>query len=133
MPIAVEWLNDDRRVIREVYTGAFDFEELDAVIGQVVGMLGTVDHPVDLFLILKDIRMPENAIAGLPGVAKHTEFWNHPRLGRLVIIGAARFIKTILNIYNQVYPAQARKFLIAETEAEAYVILRGKPRPTGTG
>jgi hypothetical protein len=124
LPISIGWVDDNRTAIREVFTGIIDIDELDGAFDRTLELINSVDHPVDVLLIFGQAELPGGILARFPRIAGHHEYWNHRHLRRVFVVGANSLIRVVMKIYMQIYPAQGSRFVVADTEAEAYLIIK---------
>lgn len=127
MPVTVAWEDDSRTVIREIYSSVLDWPTLEGVLATVTEMMDSVDHRVDILLLLENAHLDSRMTAQFPQLARRDDFWRHPNLGYLVLVGAGPVMYMMLDTYRFVYHGQGEKFLTAATPDDALEVLRQQP------
>ena len=122
MPITVEWFTDEKTVIHYEYKGKWTWEELYNAIAISNKMIDTVEGVVDTII---DLRQSSMVPANVFSHGKQALANAHPRQGKMVIVGAHRFILTLYDTFVKVYNRPGEKlptvFIATIEEAAQYL------------
>lgn len=119
-PISVTWDNEAHTVIQFAVHRKCEWEAFWAAVQQVNTLMGEVPHTVDLIVNV--------SLGALPGLQVLQHFGrlygeapaNH---GLTLIVGSGVFHRMLVNIFSNVYVHMSDRVRIAESLANARVIL----------
>ena len=117
MPVAMDWNNPERTVIRVVFDGEWETDDLYRMINKGVSMIDSVDHKVDsIFDFTRSTSSPTSALATLGRMeATHSE-----KEGLVIIVKASSYIKALVNIARKLAPKTFAQLYFVDTLNEAY-------------
>ena len=99
MPITVRWDDDAHTRIYYVFSGAWKWEEFDALYGEVYQMLDTVKHKVHAIVDIRESNLlPQDTLTQM----RRLTFQQHENGGITIIITDNRFAHTLYNILTGV-------------------------------
>jgi hypothetical protein len=125
--MTIAWEDDLHRVIHWTLTGELDWAELDQTMATAEVMLDSVSTPVYVLALVDNFRLPSDTPMHFPAVAQR-RYWQHPRLGATIAVGADHFFKMMIDIYRQVYEVIGTRIYVAQTIEEAYQIIEDVKR-----
>ncbi len=121
MPVQVEWDDDDRRIIRQVYSGYITLDDYTQAVDQVAEMVSQVPHTVHSI-------MDRRAITASPSSALPALLYANRRLpgnlGLRLVIAPSIYTRMIVNIGRRVAPRVIHQVYFAETLEEARLIIQ---------
>lgn len=117
MPVTVEWGNNAQTLVVMHLTEPYAMAEVADGVDQINALMETVSHRVTPAVDLSAAHsLPKGALGGYNHVASRM---GHPNsTGWLIMIGASRRMKPILDIFSRVF----RKIEYAETLENAAAI-----------
>jgi hypothetical protein len=127
MAIQIIWDNEEKTILRHVYTGQWTWEEMRQQDAEVQAMLSTVSHPVDMIIDMRDsfflprgptIGNLRNAEAHLPANARS-----------IVLVGSNILVLLISRVMRLIPSTASRRFYIAASLEEARDIIAKIPHP----
>ena len=122
MSIQVDWHNDIQTAITICYQQPWDWAEFEAAREQLLILLDSLQHPVDLIL---DVRKagppPEGAILRF----RKTLQTDHPNTRQVIFVGEqyliTSFLDIIFHIYGRFLPESRLRFVNSLEEAELLI------------
>jgi hypothetical protein len=129
MPVAVQWDNPEKTIIRYDLTGRWTWDEFFATYAEASGMLASVEHTVNFIVnpldYLSQGYLPAGTLQKTIGLYRN----GPPNTGITIVVGAGSFFRSLHGISQRIYPkAAARyKFAISIEEARSMLIPE-KPR-----
>jgi hypothetical protein len=117
LPMRIEWIDDDKTMIRIEGQGAWTWEDFYRGLNQVVEMARSVPHRVDLLYARGQSTAPkggfsthyQRALKMMPQNV-HTQ----------VMVTPSLFARTVVSIMSRITPNSAmRNFMMVATEEEA--------------
>ena len=120
MPTQVIWDNPEKTIIRQIYTGHVSTTDYKAVSLLSATMLNTVAHPVDVMIILNDVR------PNIEGFLRGSHYANKimPANQRLVVIvNADVHLQGIVKMASKFTPKIAQQTQFVDTIEEAYQLI----------
>lgn len=130
MPVQVEWDNDSRSVIRQIYSGFVTLDDYMRATDQVAEMVGKVAHEVHSI-------MDRTAITSAPSTALPALLYANRKLpdniGLRLIINPSMYTRMIVNIGRHVAPRVITNVYFARDIVEARAIIRDHMAVAGRG
>jgi hypothetical protein len=100
MGITIGWHNDDKNIILLTYTRPWDWTDFEAAAKEMIELLDSVNHPVDMiFDIRKAGAPPQGALKRFREVAET----NHPNGRWLVFVGGGSIVMRFLDLFTRLY------------------------------
>lgn len=125
MPMNVQWDSDAKNIIRAVGEGNWTWDDFHHGVDEIVEMMNTVDHRVDLIYMSlpgavppKGSPMPhyKRAIQSMPANA-----------GQHIIVNTMGIARVILNVFLKLYGRQSKaEFGLAATLDDARKMISQK-------
>jgi hypothetical protein len=120
MPIAIEWINQERSVIRLEFPQAWTWDELNQAKQQVDAMLDQVDHDCALlFIPSPNPQIPHNLLSNALRVLSK----RHARARLLVFITPNALMRTMAEIIRKISADVRERTRMVETIEQAYTAL----------
>jgi hypothetical protein len=95
MPIQVEWLDDDKKILIERYIGSWTIEDFKSRTGVVNTMLDSVQHPVDMVLdVARSGFPPLGIVAEAEKIIAQDR--RHPNMQRVIYAAPSAFMRMLL-------------------------------------
>ena len=124
MTISIEW--ESETIIRHVFDGAWKWEDLYASVEEIISALNDQEHTVD---IITDFSSSSMVPPGPTSQFKYVEgFLNHPKIGKIILVGANIIIETFMRIFMR-FTRSRDRFLFAATLDEAHAKLADSRSP----
>jgi hypothetical protein len=95
MVYRIEWIDPDKRILLQEYTGSVSIDEVSEVVSKVLAELE--GGPIYFVVQTKGARLPVNLIA----VRKLPELVRHPNAKHLAVIQDTTFMQYILQLMGQ--------------------------------
>jgi len=135
MPITVQWEDDDRRIIRQTFTGNWTWKEfIHACTSDEgnAGLMRSVSHTVH---VISDFTQSGpiplgGAISQSRSVMRHYP----PNWGTLTVVTTNPFVRTLVNAFRSTYPSSfgARTFAAATIDEAHALIAEWERRSAST-
>lgn len=120
MGIVVHWDDDQQTILRWDFEGAWNWDDFYTVQAEVNDLSSKAEHFIDVIANMQNTMMlPSGALSQFGRIAKASK----ERSGVTVVVGANRFIETMLNIFGRFQRDAARRILTASSLEEARTIL----------
>lgn len=122
MPIEVRWDNEEKTVIRWIYSAAWSWEEAYWAHEHEVALIESVDHVVDA---IADMRQAHGLPKGSLTMGINLMNKSHKRIDLLVVLGANRLIQNMYDMMFKLRPnlkLRLKIVLVRSEEEEAQVI-----------
>jgi len=116
MSIKVYWLDDDQRIIMQVFDGAWTIEEHLASLNQVREMVASKSHTVHS---IADMTKAGRAPARLMLASRAAENQVRPNTGMLFIVNPDRFVGSILRVVRRTLPGLQSHLRIVSSRKQA--------------
>jgi hypothetical protein len=135
MAVEVVWEDEAHTILRYIYQGIWAWDEAYTAIAQARQMMADGPNTVDCIVdMTAGQRIPiGNAIIQIRKMGEMGQNMTHYS-GLTVFVKADAFLKTLLHVYEQVYPQQANNLILPHVatleEAIAYIEQQRKPTPT---
>lgn len=101
MPIDIRWDNSSHSIICCDFAKTWTWNDVFAMNKQIENMMDSVDHPVQVVIIMKGKKFPNS---GTLTYTKHLFIHNHPNYANHVIfVGGNDLIKTFERIIRRAY------------------------------
>lgn len=125
MAIVTRWDNKKKTVILLEFESEWNWEELEAAVHKADGLIGSVEHYVDLIIDLEGATIPRDVLTAAKTLLASGEA--RPNEGARVVVGANGALKTIYQTLQKTFnnAVEGREVLFAPSLADARAILRG--------
>ncbi len=125
MAIVTRWDNKKKSVILLEFESEWTWEELEAAVQKADGLIGSVEHYVDLIIDLEGTSIPSNVLNAAKTLLASGEA--RPNEGARVVVGANGALKTIYQTIQKTFNSavEGREVLFAPNIADARAIVRG--------
>ena len=123
MPITVSWLDEEKTIVLQVYTGRWTWDEFyQATQVTTAKMMKSTNQTVHIFA---DYTHSQGIPAGGAFTKAYSALRSYPdNWGSLVIVGANRFITMMVEIFKNMFRTSlGAKTFIAETMDDAYNLI----------
>jgi hypothetical protein len=125
MPVTVEWGDEAKTFTVTRVVGAYEPMEIADSVDDIAALMDTVDHKVSVVVDFTGAAaLPRGMISHMPAIARRMGHPNGSKI--LVIVGASRTLRALVDIFSTVY----RKVYYVETLDEAARLLAEK-HPAG--
>lgn len=127
MTIQVIWAAESKTLIRVVFDGPYTWEEYDAVTDQIVMMMNSVSHQVDVMILL-DANVAPPTKNSMPHF-RRTQDLMPPNLGLLITVGKANLLTRLL--FSTLITMRKIKVnsRVVNTEEEALLLIQKNRSP----
>ncbi len=115
MAYQIEWIDPEKRILMQAYSGQVSIQEVDEVINQVMEELE--GGPIYFVVQTTGARLPVNLI----GVRRLPELVRHPNTMHLAVIQNSTFMQYILNLMGQGKASGHKTFEEAVAEIERII------------
>ena len=124
MPIQNQWDNAQKTILRNIYEGEWDLEDLYMSQEAMAEKLDSVDHGVDVIVDLRESMSVPRSF--LPHMRRMNDK-AHPNTRRLILVGANPIMTALFNMARKIYRRnEERQISMCHTLEEAYRILDHK-------
>jgi hypothetical protein len=123
MSINVQWDNDEHTLVRWDFIGMWDWNDFLAAQKASNDLINTVPHTVD---IISDVSQSPHVPPGAIGRFRTYRRNDPANAGRVVLVGASIYIKTIVEIFRGMFPKTGGNFTFADSLEEARATLTAK-------
>jgi hypothetical protein len=120
MRIKVQWDNEQHTLVRWDFMGVWNWSDFLAAQNESNALIKSVSHTVDIIGDVSQIhRVPPGAIGQFRIYRR-----NDPdNTGRVVLVGANTYIRTIVEIFRGMFPNTGGNFTFADSLEEARSLL----------
>ena len=128
MPVRIEWDNPEQTIIHVMFENIWDITDVNRMIGVVIGLIKSVDHPVDTIYDFTTSRCsPTNLLLALGRM----EFSHNEKQRLLVIVKANNYIKTLCLISRKLASKTFgnQVFVNSLNEAHDHIAAQSHPLP----
>jgi hypothetical protein len=108
MAINVDWDNEEKTIVRFLYSGQWNMSELSAAVQESNKLMDRVNHSVGCII---DIRDSNLIPSGVLSMGRSVVVRKHPNQGNSIVVGANTFIVAMFDVFRKVYHT---KFVEAE-------------------
>jgi len=122
VPIVIRWDGPDHVVVRMIFTGEWQWQDLDAAYQTLTDLLDNADHILDLLVIYDTNRVPSNPVGHFSELA-NAPFFTHPMSGFVVVVGGTYFLHSLIDLLRGTYTEAASHLYRVMTTDEAYTVL----------
>ena len=127
MGIIIEWDDDEKTILRQVYNGLWTWQEMDAMLSQAYQLIEVVGHRVDFIVdIRKSNFVPDNFVSGIGKAERKL----HPNQGVVVLVGATALIDRLLKLANDLNKIQQDPGMVSSLEEARAFIAAHRPVET---
>ncbi|MCC7448292.1 MAG: hypothetical protein IT324_12805 [Anaerolineae bacterium] len=122
MSITVHWHDATRQVIYFQFSSTWTWKEFYEAVNQSYEMVDKVGHPVAAFIDTRSSSiLPDNFLSGI----KNIDMKTHPRIERIVMIGANPFMIKLIDMFNRLRPHKSptKRLNFAVSYDHAYTLL----------
>ncbi len=125
MAIVTRWDNKKKTVILLEFESEWTWDELEAAVQRADGLIGSVEHFVDLIIDLEGASIPRDILTGAKNLLSSGEA--RPNEGARVVVGANGALRTIYQTLQKTLSndVEEREVLFAPNISDARAILRG--------
>lgn len=116
MSINVQWDNEEHTRVRWDFIGAWDWDDFLAAQKASNDLIKSVPHTVD---IISDVSQSPHIPPGAMARFRTYRRDDPDNAGRVVLVGASVYIKTIVEIFRGMFPNTGGKFTFADSLEEA--------------
>lgn len=122
MPIAYRWDETDPHIIHSEFSSPWTWNEFFDVIREQIQMMKDAER--DHYYIISDFRASRGLPVG-PGVTNVASAYRSypPELRTVIVISEERFIHIMVNIFQRLYSAYAKRLIACEKLETAYEII----------
>jgi hypothetical protein len=118
--ITVEWANGEQNILRWQFIQPWTWEEFYNAQMQMNAMIDSVTGNVDcIFLTSKTQLLPSHATIHLRKIIAQ----QHERLNLIVIVGANRFVSTLMQVMTHWVPDFANQLRFTPSEQDAFPLI----------
>ncbi len=125
MPIIVAWDNDEKTIVRETFTGEWDWDDLDeANLNKITSMIESVDHRVDLLADLSesgDLPPGHPLRKGYEHMSGFPENW-----GMVAAVSQNLLYRMLLKALKRIFPTITARLFVVTTIEEAYEVIKAE-------
>ena len=117
MPVEVIWDDEEKTIIRQIYSGVVVLDDYKAATDQFVEMANSVDHTVHSILDRREIEKSEGSFL------KAMQYANKlmpDHVGMRIVMQPNRMTKTMINMGQYLAPNLVKNIGYAETIEEAH-------------
>ncbi len=128
MAIQVNWENDEKTVLLNIYEGAWTMDDFYLAVQQTNALLDSVSHRVN---IIFDVAKSPNFPKGFMGAIRTQSQKPHANNGIMVIVGINAFVRVFYDMFTKVYTKQAvrQPTYMAANYEEAHAIFARHAQP----
>ena len=125
MAIVTRWDNKKKTVILLEFESEWTWDELESAVQKADGLIGSVEHFVDLIIDLEGASIPRDILTGAKNLLSSGEA--RPNEGARVVVGANGALRTIYQTLQKTLSndVERREVLFAPNISDARAILRG--------
>ena len=114
MAVSVDWINDEKTIIRIHYTKPWIWAEFETAVKEANALMDTVDHPLDMVIQMD---------GGLPPAIRASQFRSifsdfHRNIHQTALIGASSMIRITITAFMNVM-GQNKEFFFATSLEDA--------------
>jgi hypothetical protein len=120
MPVDLVWDNEERTILRQIYSGHLQLEDYIKAVNELESMAKTVSHTVHSVMDRTQILSTPNV--ALPAM-RYANSHVPPNLGLRVVIKASMFTQFIVDIGRRVAPRLIDKVYFVNTLEEAHALI----------
>jgi len=126
MGISVNWDNSEHTIIRFIYDGAWNLNDLFDALQDARDLMDTVDYSVAGIVDMRESRLMPN---GALSLGRNVTMRKHPNQGKTMIVGASGFVRTLYDVYRKVYrnTFDESSYVFASSLEEARIHLNTQP------
>jgi hypothetical protein len=123
MTIQVSWYEAEKRNIVYTFVGSWSWAECHAAMDKAAFLIDTVDYSVVQIVDLRQtFHAPSITLDGLSYIAKSAAP-NHARAKGVIVIGLKGSVLIAFNIFKQIFPEAATRYILARNEADLAKLL----------
>jgi hypothetical protein len=123
MSITVQWDNEQHTLLRWDFIGVWDWDDFLAAQKEANELINSVSHTVNVIGdVSKSYHLPPGAIGRFRTYRRD----DPENTGRVVVVGASIYIKTMVDIFRGMFPNTGGNFTFANSLDEARSILTTK-------
>lgn len=116
MPITLEWYDEDKTILREIYAGNWTVEEHINASNEIYEQIEVVSHPVDVLL---DFRQQSRSPAHPISAIRHRERKRNPNQRMTIAISADSFFQALRPVIAVAAPNIGSQLHYVDTVDEA--------------
>ena len=125
MAIVTRWDDKKKSIVLLEFESEWSWGELETAVLEADGMIGSVEHVVDLIIDLEGTAIPKDIFSAAKTLLDSGEA--RPNEGVRVVVGANGTLKTIYQTIQKTFNSamDGREILFAASLADARAIIRG--------
>ena len=125
MAIVTRWDNKKKTIILLEFESEWTWDELEEAVQKADGLIGSVEHFVDLIIDLEGAAIPRDILTGAKNLLASGEA--RPNEGARVVVGANGALRTIYQTLQKTLnnDVEGREVLFAPNLSDARAIIRG--------
>ena len=125
MAIDTRWDNKKKSIILLEFESEWSWDDLEAAVQKADGLIGSVEHFVDLIIDLEGAAIPRDVLTGAKNLLASGEA--RPNEGARVVVGANGALRTIYQTLQKTLnnDVNGREVLFADSLPDARAIIRG--------
>ncbi len=120
MGVRVEWDNNEKTILKQIYEGKVTVEDFHIAINQCNQYLKTVEHQVSVIVDMSKARL---ASSNFLSARNHVDSKSPQNTRMAVIVGAPTFLKALANISQKVLPRVMKDVHFVNNYEEAYAMI----------
>ncbi len=120
MGIEVYWDDDDRRIMRHVYTDPWTAQDVYSAMTHMHELLDAINHQANLII---DVRQSESVPPGILRAVRQVLYKHHPNQGTAYIVGANTMMLSTYRVLRYLYPPITKSYRFANTLEKAYTLI----------
>ena len=120
MSIKVQWDNEEHTLLRWDFVGIWNWNDFQAAQKESNALINSVSYTVD---IIGDVSQSHHVPPGAIGQFRTYRRNDPENTGRVVLVGASIYIKTIVEIFRGMFPNTGGNFTFANSLDEARSVL----------
>ncbi len=126
MGILVDWVDENQTALQYTLSGAWTWEALDVAIQRATELLDSSEKPV--YVIIDMSRSPVLPFFRLKNLRTIAEAptTNHPNNKGFLLVGANRFVRSMMKIFQQYFPDAFSRYTILQNPDELDLYLNGE-------
>ena len=125
MAIVTRWDDKKKTIVILEFESEWSWEQLEAAVHKADGLIGSVEHHVDLIIDLEGASIPKDIFSAAKTLLDSGEA--RPNEGARVVVGANGALRTIYQTIQKTFNSSmdGREILFAASLSDARAIIRG--------
>ncbi len=126
MPYRVQWGNDERTIIHEIYEGVLTVEDYYQASEETNRLLDTVPHAVDVIADASRITLIKG---NMLNAARQVSLKSRPNQRMVVVVKPDLMIEILISIITKLFPGMDIRTVKTLEEAYAFIASRAVLHP----